>query len=204
MKEACEEGQFLADVKLHKMTVFRDEGVNRHIRFSQPNRGAYYFDLITWHGHLCITGDCGTYVFSRLRDMFEFFRTDRTESPEKLFINAGYWGEKLQSVCVGGGYREFDTDAFESRVRDFYNAWVDAERPTEDEADELWEEIESDVLSPSYDGEYPAYEAARSFCYGRFEFVDFFDGGGTQRYTHSYLWCLYAIAWGIQQYDKKS
>ena len=33
-------------------------------------------------------------------------------------------------------------------------------------------------------------------------FTDFFDGGGTTRYNFHYLWCLYAIVWGIQKYDE--
>ena len=50
-----------------------------------------------------------------------------------------------------------------------------------------------------------AYRAVSDFSHeiGNrvFEFVDFFDGGGTETYTARYLWCLYAIVWGIQQYD---
>ena len=30
----------------------------------------------------------------------------------------------------------------------------------------------------------------------RFEFVDFFDGS-MKRYTIRFLWCCYALAWGI-------
>lgn len=33
-----------------------------------------------------------------------------------------------------------------------------------------------------------------------FEFVDFFDGS-MNRFTFHFLWCCYALAWGINKYD---
>lgn len=51
--------------------------------------------------YLCYTGDMGTYVFQRLTDMFEFFRTDREYKKRnggKLAVNLSYWGEKLQAT----------------------------------------------------------------------------------------------------------
>lgn len=77
MSDQCTEKRFLGDVAKHQMTILRDDGVNRHVRFKQPNSSNMFFDLITWPGCLCYTGDMGTYVFRRLEDMFEFFRTDR-------------------------------------------------------------------------------------------------------------------------------
>lgn len=75
-----EEQRFLNDVANHEMIIIRDDGVNRHVRFKRPNSSCMYFDLITWPGHLCYTGDMGSYVFRRLEDMFEFFRTDRNDT----------------------------------------------------------------------------------------------------------------------------
>ena len=65
----------------------------------------------------------------------------------------------------------------------------------------MWEEITNMVLSHADDGEIYAYQAAHDFEHNGFYFQDFFDGGGTERYTSHYIWCLYAIGWGIQQYD---
>lgn len=45
--------QFLHDVRNHQMTILRDEGVNRHIRFMKPGSSDMQFDLITWSGYLC-------------------------------------------------------------------------------------------------------------------------------------------------------
>ena len=43
-------------------------------------------------GSLIASGDVGTYVFSRLADMFEFFRSPMT-SDGRLYINDSYWAE---------------------------------------------------------------------------------------------------------------
>lgn len=61
--------------------MLHEDGIYRHIRFRQPGTMCMHFDLITWPGYLCYTGDMGTYVFTRLADMFEFFRTDLTYAP---------------------------------------------------------------------------------------------------------------------------
>lgn len=61
--------RFLRDIQEHELTVIRDDGVYRHLRFQKPGTSVMYFDLITWPGHLCFTGDMGSYLFSRVRDM---------------------------------------------------------------------------------------------------------------------------------------
>lgn len=43
--------RFDVDVAEHKMTVLRDEGLYRHLRFQKPGTSCYYFDLVTWPGH---------------------------------------------------------------------------------------------------------------------------------------------------------
>ena len=85
--DKCTQERFLEDIKNHYMKVLRDDGVNRHIRFTQ-GRFRYHFDLITWSEHLCISGDCGTYVFRRTEDMFDFFQMDKNDfnnNPDKEF-----------------------------------------------------------------------------------------------------------------------
>lgn len=201
----CTEERFLSDTKDHAMKVVSDDGLHRQITFSRNESSVYRFDLITWPGHLCITGDCGTYVFSRVPDMFEFFRMDDNDWNKNrdggLSINPRYWGEKLLSIGTNAGYREFDEERFKERVTEYFNSWKECEEPTDSRAAELWKEIEDHVLSRADDGEIYAYQAAHDFDHEGFYFQDFFDSGGTERYTFHYIWCLYAIAWGIEQYD---
>lgn len=202
---ACTEEQFLNNVKDHSMKIIRDDGVHRHINFSRNNGSAYHFDLITWPGKLCISGDCGTYVFCRIEDMFEFFRTDKNDfnyNHNGLSINPGYWGEKLKSIGTNAGYKEFDQDEFEARVKEHFETFMAPEIDNEEAKSELWDQIEDQVLSKSCDGEHAAYSAVHDFYYEKIMFVDFFDGGSTKRYTFNYIWCLYAIVWGIKKYDE--
>ena len=216
------EESFLKDVAGHEMTIIRDDGVNRHVRFKQPGTSCYYFDLITWPGCLCYTGDMGTYVFSRLEDMFQFFRTDRENLRLKdgltLAINLGYWSEKLIAVDggrTGGKAEEFSEERFRECIQEYRLTWIreNRGRTTKDQRRELWEAIDNEVLSHSDEGEHEAMTAAHDFSHdvevgtrsiikriNRFEFTDFWDNHLTD-YTYHFVWCCYALAWGIQQYD---
>lgn len=193
------EERFLRDIENHKLRVLRDEGVYRHIRFSKPDSSDQFFDLITWPNHLCYTGDMGTYVFSRLYDMFDFFRSENlARAGEKIpKINPGYWSEKTEAVCRDG-VREYCPDLFKSKVL----AWVDSFELTSAQMNDL----QVQVLSYAEDGEEAARQAAYEFTItnddGQEEevFTDFFEVS-CSKFTFRYLWGCYAIAWGIRQYE---
>lgn len=205
----CNEERFLSDVKSHEITIFKDDGLYRNIRFSNPNSSTYSFNLITWPGYLCINGDMGTYVFKRIDDMFKFFRMEDSDYNKRngitIDINPGYWSEKLESVDRMSGYIAYDSEKFEIKVREYYNDYVESYLDDENDRDELWNAIEDGVISNSVD-ESSAYDSIFSFYYEingeKFEFIDFFDGGGVESYTYHFIWCLYAIVWGINEYDK--
>jgi hypothetical protein len=202
---ACTEADFLKDVSTHKMTVLLDNGLHRYIKFTKPDKSYYmHFTLTTWPGYLCISGDMGCFVFSRLPDMFEFFRTDRD-------INPQYWAEK----CVaenehGNGVMEYDQEVFRERVKDWFDGHEFENRATKREC---WKQIKEQVLIA--DHEYEAHDLARRFRFFAnsddefkrgaqpdFEFSDFWEARlRLKSYTYQYLWCCYAIKWGIQQYD---
>lgn len=65
---------FTRDIAKHEIEVIRDDGVDRHLRFRRPGTMSMHFDILTWPGYLCYTGDMGSYVFRRTEDMLEFFR----------------------------------------------------------------------------------------------------------------------------------
>ena len=201
------EKQFLGDVKTHELTVHLDQDTHRHIELSSPGTNSYCFHLLTWPGNLCITGDCGTYTFNRVEDMFCFFRPSeyhKKRHPERLLpINPGYWEEKLTSICRQGRCEIYDEKGFNSRVlAHFGQYWEDAvwAENKKGEMDEMWRAIQEDVL-PHASDEHEAYSAVNSFCYRDFTFQDFFDGGGTVKYSFHFIWCLYAIVYGIGVYD---
>lgn len=203
---ACSREQFLKDVAGHQMEVLRDDGMYRHLKFRRPDQGAYWFQLTTWPGFLVITGDMGDFVFTRVNDMFTFFRPDDWEKAKsELYINPGYWGEK----CVArgrDGLDKFDPATFKARIAD----WC---ADDDDLTKEQWEQIVGEVIRCADDGHVQAVQAALDFqmevepdrgpghrAKYRQYFQDFWEVDCTEWQYH-YLWCLYAIVWGIQQYD---
>lgn len=213
MSAVCPEEQFLRDVADHKMVVLRDDGVNRHIRFRRPDTSCYYFDLITWPGCLCYTGDMGTYVFQRTTDMFEFFRTDRAHrrDPSKLPINLSYWTEKLIAVDGNRGgdkVKAFDDDKFTRVVNEYRVQWMrdakDFGTLDKEGRRELWEAVDGEVFGALEDGgdraQYAAYDFQHVDGDHHWQFEDLFERDFTE-YTHSIVWCCYALAWGIEKYD---
>jgi hypothetical protein len=189
------------------MAILRDDGVNRHLRFRQPNTNIFMFEIVTWPGYLCYSGDMGCYVFSRIDDMFQFFRADRQHMPltdgNTLAINPGYWGEKLQAQSMfGDGFKKFSADRLREVVKSSYDDHIaDADLSDGDKAD-LWQEIERQVLANADNGEYAVREAMQDFDHHGFTFSDSWEYRLTD-YTWNFIWCCYALAWAIGKYDEK-
>jgi len=109
--------RFKNDTAKHEMTVLHDDGLYRHLRFTpvvtdektgkRSRSSSYWFDLITWPGCLAVNGDCGSFMFSRIEDMFEFFRGSR--------INPQYWAGK---VCGETTTKSYGEDLFRQQVAD--------------------------------------------------------------------------------------
>jgi hypothetical protein len=208
-EQQCTEDQFLQDAVSHVMTVIRDDGVHRHLRFRKapPGGSEYWFDLITWPGSLCIDGDMGTYVFRRSPDIFEFFRTDRAYAEHqgcKLGINLGYWAEKLQAM-PDKGVKEFDEDRFNSVIRERLVDWMRDKRDqtTKEERRDLWDAVHGEVIY--VDGadrkEIAAYDFVHTVRMGlQFGFQDLWESR-LERYTFHFVWVCFAIAWGVKTYD---
>lgn len=200
---ACTEDRFLQDVSDHVMIVIRNDGIHRHLRFKRPESFTYWFDLITWPGALCIDGDMGTFVFRRIEDMFEFFRTDREYLERKgvqLAINPGYWSEKLTATAKHEGFKEFSSDLFVRNVTECFNDAKD-ELTCAEKSDRIWSEIEDQVLCYANDEHY-ARQALTEFCSeDGFKFVDTWEWDLSD-YTFHFIWCCYAIAWGVKTYDE--
>ena len=200
--------EFIKDVSGHKMQILRDDGLYRHIRFKRESTSCYYFDLITWPGVLCYTGDMGTFVFSRIPDMFEFFRTDSEKSPD-LRINPGYWSEKLLSVDGGrhsASAMEFDQKKFERVIKEYLVSWMRESGLNRTERRELRLAVEEDVIQHIDDDERGSFELANDFDVEiggqEFRFEDLWDHS-FRKFTRTYLWCCYALSWGIRQYDER-
>ena len=197
---------FLKDVKDHKMTVKNDNGVNRRIIYQNPKcQFNQWFELVTWPGRLCYTGDMGTYVFARVEDMFTFFRRD------KLEVNSQYWSEKcLSESCFGEGIRQFSQDNYEDAIKYEFRYFIQNERKGAllgsrgdvaafgERMRSIWLSINSDLFGA--ENEYDAMNSACMFEEDGFRMDDFWEHTITE-YTYHFIWCLYAIVWGIQRYD---
>lgn len=186
---------FLKDVAEHKLTVLRDDGVYRHLRFAKPGTGIMSFNLTTWPGYLAYTGDMGSFVFSRLEDMLQFFRDGREPTAEQaLFINESYWAEKVVAEDREG-VKRFDPALFEQCVKDSLADFDDV-------SDALREAVEEEVLSCS-ENEADAMQAAYSFSHkGARMFHDAYVDWECKAYTYRFVWCCYALAWGVRMYDE--
>lgn len=185
--------RFEKEAANHRMRVFRDDGLYRHLRFTEPGTWCYGYDLITWPGQLAIAGDCGDYTFARIADMFRFFRSDGGQ------INPGYWSEKLTNRDMRDGTRRFDPDLFRPRVMEWYEQHCES-YPDEDGS--LRRALDEQVL-PDWDLPF-----SREHAIGM---LTEFEHDGTRIYEpydwsledwdHQFIWCCWAIVQGIAQYD---
>lgn len=187
--------EFTIDVAGHVMTVLQNDGVRRHLRFGAPGSSNQQFDILTWPGHLCYTGDMGTYVFARIEDMFAFFRR-RPRGAES--VNLGYWEEKVLAVDRDG-VRTYDADLFRAQIKEWFDA-LDFEN--DQVRAEAWQSVRAEVLTYADDGRHRAVQAALEFEHaGELLFQDFYEVR-VDVYTGRFVWCGYALQWAIEQYDQ--
>jgi hypothetical protein len=214
--------RFKRDTADHVMTVLHDDGLYRHIRCARPERSwNAWFEVITWPGSLAIKGDMGgAYIFSRLDDMFEFFRSGGSSHG----INPGYWAEKLSDH--GRSVRTYSEDVLKEHIEDCLKEY--AEGYADQVADyarakEVYDglplleratrpapvqprnatEIRALIARCDEDGELSHPDEARDLlrdlelagvCSDTWEWnLDDWDW--------PFLWACHAIVWAIRQYD---
>lgn len=159
------------DTKDHVLTIEQDAGVHRCILFKNPESSFYAFRIVTWPGHLAVSGDMGDFVFSRVSDMFTFFRGDT--------INPGYWAAK----CVAGDPYEFDTEAW-GRVLEDLEGNVE---------DEVLEELRQEE---PYNKDHAMLTLYSQGIVDAEQYECSFD-----TYSVHFLWCLMGIIDVIARYD---
>jgi hypothetical protein len=213
----CDQQRFERDIADHVMTIVRDDGVDRHIKFRDKDGGSpYWFEILTWPGALCIRGDCGTYVFSRLTDMFEFFRPKYERVKEgELFVNPSYWLEKMIASDSNGRHpsavEELDEKAFKARVHEEIDQYLGIDTGECDYPGELVCEIKRDLRSQVFDEVHSstspneAHRLIYDFSYedpkGKMHWPFAETESVPRRYSFHTMWNLYAISWAIRQYD---
>lgn len=184
--------RFARDSADHVMTVLLDSGLHRHLRFRKPGTGMYWYEVVTWPGALVIRGDMGTFVFSRLDDMFEFFRGHR--------INPQYWAEKEIS---GAETRRFDMDYAARYIREHVADLDDQYEP--DDVALIRQAVEEVIRDFDFGDSHGAHTLIRDMRVDlsdgqTFEFYDTWEWNLTD-WTVQFLWCCHAIVAAIRQYD---
>ncbi len=151
-------------------------------------------------------------MFSRLNDMFDFFRS------ETMYVNHGYWGEKLEAISKWGGQYEFCSSLVVNSIRaraaeicEQIEHYVGEEqkalgKSNQELQDEFLEEIDQLISFHDFD-EYryvSTVEEFHSITLGGNPLLDdgYFDWLQDKELSYQYQWCCFAIVWAIKQYDR--
>ena len=194
------------------MDVIRDDGLHRHLRFHKDNSYYWSWQIITTPGRLIITGDLGTFVFSRIPDMFAFFRWDaeRPPRPERwiwLYTNSGYWAEKLLASDGREGLKEYNQELFQNSIEYYIEHYVD--KPVEsgenydleiEEYNELCKDLR--VIPEACSSAYEVGDYFQSYWFhDGHELHDWWETFEFEDYSYHYYICINLIALSIIKYD---
>lgn len=204
MKKEPTPADFAKAIAQHVMTIEHDAGVYRSLHFGKPGSSIQSFRIVTFPGSLVYTGDMGTFVFERLRDMFQFFRRET--------INPQYWAEKVQAADRCDGLKTFSEEKWAEAVRDELKQFL--ERYADDGDGEwfrharvIWPEVKS-LIRGGASNSYEAVDATQHFeCddadgeqVGSRIFEGFWERS-VEEYSYRFIWCCRALVWAIAQYD---
>lgn len=186
--------RFLSTVKNHEMTIINDDGLNRHLRFKEPHTNNRYFDIVTWKGHLCITGDMGCAVYSRTEDMFDFFDTG-----EDLGINLRYWTQKEVATSIFGQNYNFDPTILPELLNEWKDNWIEDNDPSDEEIRDVEYEIER--------CEFGSMCEVSDFLYDPPEELEHIIDQDWWEYEFEtvsvhHIWRLFAITYAVREYKK--
>lgn len=184
--------RFHNEVVNHRIKIEIDQPTFRYVRFRAEKSSTYWFDLITWPGCLCISGDMGTFVFSRVTDMFTFFRDcSGRKTPGALALNLPYWAEKVTAMDRNGKVKQYSFDILKERIDEI----IQEAATTKAQRDAVQE------LLRSCEHESEEYARRAVYEFDEFQFLDFGEYDLTN-FTVGYIWCCCAIVWGINEYDR--
>lgn len=188
--------KFQQDTEHHVLKSVREGDGLRCVTIGKPGTGIYGYTLTTWPGYLAVSGDMGEWVFTRLPDMFEFFRGAKGD------INPSYWSEKLVAVYRNGSVRDSDLDTLRESLRDHYGDEPDLLQKYLDVIDDVPEDTEGErtAIERLMNLEDAEDDAKRDIS-----IPDAYEFSRSQ-FSFHFLWICFAIVHGIAIYDaaKKS
>lgn len=171
------------DLAQHTVTVRRADGLYRHWRCQKPGSWNMGFDIITWPGSLCYTGDMGDYLFQRTVDMVSFMRDS--------CMSYSYAAEKC--VAHDGRLKEWREERFEEVLAERLAQGVEYTvyrydgsriKRVQDAIDEIREAY--GIYDSRHDAEKAMYESG---------LWDGADMPNCEDYSFHFLWCLHALKW---------
>lgn len=181
--------QFARDTANHQMVVLHEDGLYRHLRFTDR---CTPFELITWPFNLVVkAGWTFHFDIDATEDMFTLFR--RTALTGE--INPDYWSEKVRAGR--DKIEDFSDDLFEQQVKQHVAAAIrDGSAPRG-----IGAEVTRDIFEwGDISHEAGARAELQAFSYegwtfGETQEWDFSD------YTPGFLHCCCAIRRGIDLWD---
>jgi hypothetical protein len=178
---------FAINTAEHELTVLHDDGVYRHIRMAKPGTVLYRYDLTTWPGYLAISGDLDSYVFSRVDDMFSFFRNQQ--------VNPMYWGGKVQDGRER--IKSYSEDHFKQLIKERLTGLRAADLTKEQR------ETRKEILAQVNAGDgYNEADARDILAQGeRADLLADTWEWSLSDWDFHFLYCLNAIVGGIKAYD---
>lgn len=185
--------RFKRDTANHVMTVLHEDGLYRHLRFANPERGSFgAFELITWPYNLVVkTGWTFHFDIDATPDMLDLFRNTAFSGE----INPSYWQEKVRA---GRDEIEgFDENLFEQQVKQHV---VEAIR-NGDAPRGIGREVSRDIFEwGDISHEAGARAELEAFSYEGWTFGETWEWNFAD-YTPGFLWSCHAIRHGIDVYD---
>lgn len=181
--KTVDKDRFYENISKFNFVILKDDGLYRHIKFG-PHQ------ITTWPGYLCVTGDMGTYVFSRLQDMFEFFRLSKN-----LDIDYRYWAEKCRAEDTSCKIERFDADKLIKIVEDTFS--IKYENPEECEFQlNYWKKAAMDVCTAE-----SGYRLLDDLCYDLdIDRSDNYEFRLTS-FSYQFMWVCNLLAVTISKYD---
>ncbi len=134
---------FQKQTQNHQMTIIHDDRIHRHIRLREPGTRMWGWDVVTWPGHLAISGDIADgYVFAHpdVYDMLGFFRLRECRNPGEVpTIDMGYWSEKLCGASQKARH-EYSDEHYAYYVGDQIRQAVEDDVITSEQATKIYAE----------------------------------------------------------------
>lgn len=181
------------DLCEHVIATKHCDGLYRHYRCQKPGTWNMGFDIVTWPGSLCYTGDMGDYLFQRTDDMIAFMR--------RSCMSYSYAAEKC--VAHDGRLEEFREERMEEILSERLKESADdggtfrVMRQGSYRDESVADAIEK--IRQQYSEYNLPYDATKAMYESGL--WDGCDMPSCEVYTFHFLWALHALKWFCEKVE---